>query len=238
MVEQGVKKAKAFGLDLEEMAKAGLHFGHRKSRLHPRMKPYIFGIRKAVHIIDLEETAKKLAEALEFIQGIFKEKKTILFVGTKVQHQELIKELAEKYSFPYVSERWLGGSLTNFGIMRKRVAHLQELKDKINSEGFAKYGKKEQSMLKRELRSLTTKFAGVESLEELPDALFIFNIKKDNLALREAKRMGIPVIAVVDTNVDPSQVDWPIPASDDGIKAARYVLGKVDEAIGRVMGNE
>ena len=234
MVEQIVKKVKGFGLDLEEMVKAGLHFGHRKSKLHPKMKPYIFGIRKTVHIIDLEETAKKLAEALEFIQNILKEKKTILFVGTKIQHQGLIKELAEKYNFPYVSERWLGGSLTNFDIMRKRVAYFQELRDKVNSEEFAKYGKKEQSMLKRELRNLTTKFAGVESLEKLPNALFIFDIRKDNLALREAKRMGVPVVAVVDTNVDPSQVDWPIPASDDGAKAAEYILGKVDEAIEKV----
>ena len=233
MVEQNVKKAKAFGLDIEEMFKAGLHFGHRKSKLHPKMKPYVFGIRKTVHIINLEETVKKLVEALEFIQNTFKEGKTILFVGTKAQHQGLIKELAEKHSLPYVSERWLGGSLTNFGIMRKRVAYFQELRDKVNSEDFAKYGKKEQSMLKRELRNLTTKFGGVEFLEKLPDALFIFDIKKDNLALREAKRIGIPVIAVADTNVDPSQVDWPIPASDDGMKAAEYILGKVDEAIGR-----
>ena len=215
------------------MVKAGLHFGHRKSKLHPKMKPYVFGIRKTVHIINLEETVKKLVEALEFIQNTFKEGKTILFVGTKAQHQGLIKELAEKHSLPYVSERWLGGSLTNFGIMRKRVAYFQELRDKVNSEDFAKYGKKEQSMLKRELRNLATKFGGVEFLEKLPDALFIFDIKKDNLALREAKRIGVPIIAIVDTNVDPSQVDWPIPASDDGMKAAEYILGKVDEAIGR-----
>lgn len=234
MVEQEVKQTKEFGLDLEEMVKAGLHFGHRKSKLHPKMKPYVFGIRKTVHIINLEETAKKFADALKFIQDIFKEKKTILFVGTKVQHRGLIKGLAEKYNLPYVSERWLGGSLTNFGIMRKRVAYFQELRDKVNSEGFAKYGKKEQSMLKRELRNLTTKFGGVESLEKLPNALFVFDVRKDNLALREAKRMNIPVIAVVDTNVDPSEVDWPIPASDDGIKAARYIVGKVEEAIEKV----
>lgn len=234
MVEQKIKTAKGFGLDLEEMAKAGLHFGHRKSKLHPKMKPYVFGIRKAVHIIDLEETVKKLTEALEFIQGLVKEEKTILFVGTKVQHRELIKEFAKKHGLPCVSERWLGGSLTNFEIMRKRVAHFQELRDKVGSDEFAKYGKKEQAMIKRELRNLATKFTGVEFLEKLPDALFIFDIKKDNLALREAKKIGIPVIAVVDTNIDPSQIDWPIPASDDGVKAAEYVLGKVDEAIARV----
>jgi len=225
------EKTSSFGLNPEEMVKAGLHLGHSTSKLHPRMKPYIYGIKKTIHIINLEKTLEKLKQALEFVQKAISEGKTILLVGTKPQHKELIKSLAEECNFPYVNQRWLGGTLTNFSIMRKRIKHFQELRSKINSEEFDQYTKKEQTKMKEELHNLENKFGGVEEMESLPEIVFICDIRKDEIALKEAKKKEISVIAVVDTNANPALVDWPIPASDDAVSSARYILDKIKKAI-------
>ena len=219
------------GFNLEEMVKAGLHFGHVCSRLHPKMKKYIFGVRKTVHIFDLKETAQKLRLALDHVEELIRDNKKILFVGTKIQHREPVRELAGEFGFSYVATRWLGGFLTNFDVMRKRVVYWQGLRDQVQDASFAKRPKKEQARLKRELFNLTTKFAGIEKMEKLPDALFICDIRKDNIALKEAIRMKLPVIAITDSNVDPSLVDWPIPTTDDGISAAKYIFEKLRESI-------
>lgn len=223
--------AKEIELNLEEMAKAGLHFGHKTSKLHPKMLSYIFGVRNTIHIIDLEKTKEKLKEAIVFIQNLVKEKKTILIVGTKIQLKELVKEFATEFSFPYVNHRWLGGLFTNFEVMKKRVEYLKELEQKKEKGEFEKYTKKEKTLLERKLTKLKEKFEGIKNLEKLPDAVFILDMEKDKLAVKEARKMGIKIIAISHTNVDPTLADFPIPANDDAISSVKYILEKVKEAI-------
>lgn len=220
-----------FKLDVEEMAKAGLHFGHRVSRVHPKMAPFLFGVRNTVHVIDLEKTKKKLAEALKFIQQLISEQKTLLVVGTKVPVKELVKAFAKECDLPYVTERWLGGTFTNFDILKKRIEHFKDLERKKREGELAKYTKKEQVLFDRELRKLEIKFGGIKDLEKLPDVLFVLDMKKDALAVKEARVKGIKVVGVSDTNVDPTLADYPIPANDDAISSVKYILEKVKEAV-------
>lgn len=218
-------------LSVEEMGKAGLHFGHRTSRTHPKMSRYLYGTRNTVHIIDLEKTKEKFEEALEFIQKLISENKVLLFVGTKVQAKELMKNTAIECGLPYISERWLGGTLTNFEIIKKRVEHFKDLEDKKIKGELEKYTKKERAKVDKELRDLETKFGGIKNLEQLPAAIFILDMKKDNLAVKEARMKGIIVMGITDTNVDPTLADYPIPANDDAISSLKYILEKVKEAI-------
>lgn len=218
-------------LDIEEMAKAGLHFGHKTSKLHPKMLPYIFGVRNTIHIIDLEKTKEKLKEALEFIKNLVKEKKTILVVGTKVQLKDLVREFATQFGFPYVNHRWLGGTFTNFEVIKKRVDFLKELEAKKEKGEFEKYTKKEKMLLERKLAKLKEKFEGLKNLEKLPDAVLILNMEKDKLAVKEARKMGVKIVAICHTNADPSLVDYPIPANDDAVSSVKYILDKIKEAI-------
>jgi len=218
-------------LDTEEMAEAGLHFGHKTSRIHPKMTPYLFGSRGGVHIIDLEKTKEKLEEALNFIGEIIAEEKVLLLVGTKVQTKQTLKKIAEECNLPYVSERWLGGTFTNFSNILKRVEHYKELERKKTEGELEKYTKKERAKFDKELERLSMKFEGIRNLTKMPDAIFVCDMKKDILALSEAKNKGIKVIAIADTNVDPTQIDYPIPASDDALSSVEYILGKVKEVI-------
>jgi len=221
-----------FKLDTEEMAKAGLHFGHRISKIHPKMMPYLAGIRNTVHLIDLEKTKEKFESALKFIQQLISENKILLFVGTKIQVKELVKEVAVACGLPYVTERWLGGTFTNFGVMKKRVEYMKDLEQKLaNSEIMQKYKKKEKAEMEQELRELKLKFEGIKNLEKLPDAIFVFDMKKDGLSVKEASVKGVKVIGISDTNTDPSLADYPIPANDDAISSVKYILEKVKEAI-------
>jgi len=236
MVEKKKKeevKGADFGLDIKEMAEAGLQFGHKPSKLHPRMMPFVFKKRKNVYLINLEETKESLAKALEYIQEVAGAGKKILFVGTKIQHKEIVKDLGEKCGFSFVTERWLGGLLTNFKVMRKRVEYFQELKEKIESSDFEEYTKKEQFDMKRELQVLIKKFGGIEDLKGLPDAIFICDLKEGDLAFKEARRKSIPVVAVVDVNIDPTFVDYPIFANDDARSSMAYILNKVEEMIAK-----
>jgi len=221
-------------LNIDEMANAGLHLGHRTSKLHPKMLPYIFGVRNNVHIIDLEKTREKLKEALNFIQKLIKEKKIILVVGTKIQLKELVKEFATQFNFPYINHRWLGGTFTNFEIIKKRVEYLKELEEKKEKGEFEKYTKKERLLLERKLSKLKEKFEGIKKLEKIPEVVFILDMEKDNLAVKEAKIMGIKIIAISHTNVDPTLADFPIPANDDAITSVQYILEKIKEAILKV----
>jgi len=225
------KKKKEINLDVEEMAKAGLHFGHRTSRLHPKMLPYIFGTRNTVHIIDLEKTKEKLREALDFIQKLISEGKTLLVVGTKIQSKNLVESFAKEFDLPYVSERWLGGTFTNFSVIRKRVEYFKELERKKKEGELEKYPKKERMKIEEELRELEKKFGGIKNMESLPEAIFVLDMKKDSLAVKEAKRVGVKVIGISDTNCDPTLADYPIPANDDAISSLKYILEKVKEAI-------
>ena len=220
-----------FDLKVEEMAEAGLHFGHKTSKVHPKMLPYIFGTRNTIHLIDLEKTKEKLAEALRFIKNLVSEGKTILFVGTKVQINDLVEKLAKECDLPYVKERWLGGTFTNFPVIRKRVEHFLDLEKRKKEGDFEKYTKKERLKLERELENLEKKFGGIRNLEKLPEAVFVCDMVKDKLAIKEARRKGVKVIAIADTNADPTLADYPIPANDDAISSVKYILEKVKEVI-------
>lgn len=228
----GIKKEKdKFNIDPEEMTRVGVHFGHRTSRINPKMQPYLFGVRNTVHIIDLAKTKEKLIEALEFIQKLVSEDKILLLIGTKIQIKDLVKSMAEECGLPYVNERWLGGTFTNFAALLKRVEYYKELEAKKAQGELEKYTKKEKAQFDQELKRLEVKFKGIKGLNRLPDAIFVCDIIKDRLAVKEAREKGIKVIALCDTNVDPTLADYPIPASDDAISSVKYILDKVKEAI-------
>lgn len=218
-------------LNVEEMANAGLNFGHTVSKLHPKMKPFVAGIKNNVHMIDLEKTAKEFEIALNFISKIISESKVMIFVGTKIQVKALVKDTAEKCEMPYVVERWLGGTFTNFETISKRVQYFKELENKKTTGELEKYTKKERLIFDRELESLKVKFEGIRNMKKLPEAVLIFDVKKDITCAREAKRKGIKIIGVVDTNIDPTLVDYPIPANDDAISSIKYILEKVQETV-------
>lgn len=222
-------KENGFGLDVTEMTKAGMHFGQRTSRTHPKMLPYIFGVRNSIHIIDLEKTLPKFSEALAFIKTLTEDGKIIMFVGTKPPIKSLIRETATDCSMPYVVERWLGGTITNWPIISKRIEYFKELERKKKEGELEKYTKKERLQIDKELKTLEEKFQGIKELPRLPDAIFLSDLKKDEGALKEARLKRIPTIAICDTNVDPTLVDFPIPANDDAISSIKYVLEKIKE---------
>jgi small subunit ribosomal protein S2 len=225
------EKKSEIKIDAEEMAQAGLHFGHKTSKINPKMKPYLAGTRNSIYIIDLEKTVEKLKEALDFIQDIVSEGKTLVLVGTKVQVKEILKNTAEECGLPYVSERWLGGTFTNFETIKKRIDYFKDLESKRKSGELEKYTKKEKANFDREIKGLEMRFGGIKNLTRIPEAIFVSDMKKDILAIREAKAKGVKVIGIADTNVDPNLADYPIPANDDAITSLRYILGKVKEAI-------
>lgn len=232
-VKEKIEKTKEidFNLDIEEMYGAGLHFGHRTSRVHPKMKPYLQGARNTVYIISLEKTAEKLKEALKFIQELILQEKILLLIGTKIQVKNLVKEMAEECNLPYVTERWLGGTFSNFGIIKKRIEYFKNLEEQRKTGELEKYTKKEKAKINQKLKDLEIKFGGIKNLEKLPEAIFVLDMKKDNLAIKEARMKGIKVIGISDTNTDPTLADYPIPANDDAISSVKYILDKVKEAI-------
>ena len=218
-------------IDVEEMTTSGVGFGHRFSKLHPKMKPYVSGVKNNVHMIDLEKTAKELEKALKFISKIISEGKVMVFVGTKIQIKNLVKLAAEDCGLPYVTERWLGGTFTNFETISKRVEYFKDLENKKATGEFEKYTKKERLKLDKEIASLKIKFEGIKNMSKIPEAVFILDIRKDDTCVREAKRKGIKMIALCDTNVDPTAIDYPIPANDDAISSVNYILEKVKKTI-------
>jgi len=218
-------------LDIEEMEKAGVNFGHKVSKLHPKMKPYISGVKNNVHIFDLEKTSKELSKALTFISKLVSEGKSIVFVGTKIQLRAIISEAAGECGFPYVTERWLGGTFTNFETIQKRVSYFKDLEAKKQKGELEKYTKKEQLNFDREIAKLKIKFEGIRNMAKLPDAVFVFGLDKDLTCAKEAKIKGIKIISIVDTNVNPDIVDYPIPANDDTISSVRYIIDRVKETV-------
>ena len=230
-IQAAVQEEPKLDKDLQEMAADGLQFGHRKSQTHPKMKPYISGVRNSIHIIDLKYTKEKLDEALAFIKELIEEDKVLLFVGTKVQVRQLVKETAQAVSLPYVSERWIGGIFTNFDTVSKRIERLNELEQGEKDGSFEKYTKQEQAKIKDEIRILNMKFGGMKNMTKLPDAIFVFDLNENMLAVKEAQKKGIPIIALADTNTDPSLADYAIPANNDAVSSVRYILDKVKETI-------
>ncbi len=225
------KQDSKINISPEEMLEAGCHFGHRVSASHPKMKPYVFGVRNNVQIIDLEKAAQKLAEALEFIQELIKNGKVLMLVGTKIQIKDLVAQTARDCNLPWASERWLGGTFTNFETIKKRVDYLKDLETKKANGDLEKYTKKERIKIDREMAGLELRLGGIKNMEKLPDAIFVCDMKKDNLAIREAKKKGVKVVGISDTNINPDLADYAIPANDDAISSVKYILDKVKEAI-------
>jgi small subunit ribosomal protein S2 len=220
-----------FKLSIEDMDNAGVNTGHKISKLHPKMKPYIVGVKNGVHIIDLEKTKNALEKALAFISKLVAEGKSIVFVGTKIQLKGIVQMAAEACQVPYVTERWLGGTFTNFETLQKRVNYFKDLERKKETGDLAKYTKKEQLDFDREIQALKTKFEGIRNMSKLPDAVFIAGLDKDLTCAKEAKKKGIKIISIVDTNLNPDIVDYIIPANDDAINAVQHILDKVKGAI-------
>jgi len=216
---------------IKQLLEAGAHFGHQTGRWHPRMKNYIFTKRNGIHIIDLERTAVMLDKACDFIQQVVSEGGTILFVGTKKQAQESVEEEAQRCGMYYVNQRWLGGMLTNFATIQARIDHLVRLEDQHTRGEFGRLLKKEILKIGEEISRLNRQMGGFKEMTNLPSVLFIIDPPKENIALAEAKRMGIPVVAIVDTNCNPDDIDYPVPANDDAIRAIKLICNKVADAV-------
>jgi len=204
---------------VKELLEAGVHFGHQTTRWNPKMRNYIYGARNGIHIIDLQKTIHKFREAEKFVQNLTQQGKKLLFVATKTQAKELIAEEAERCGMYYVNQRWLGGALTNFQTIRKSIERLLEL-ERIEEEGrFDLLRKKEAQRKRKEIEKLNKFLCGIKSMKDLPDAVFIVDTRKERIALAEANKLGIPVVAIVDTNCDPDGIDYPIPGNDDAIRS-------------------
>jgi len=216
---------------LEEMLKAGVHFGHQAKRWHPKMEPYIFAERGGIHIINLEETQRLLKETLDHVKGVVSRGGLILFVGTKRQAQDPVAKEAIRCGMPYVHARWLGGTLTNFGEIKKLIRRLKMLREQNERGELKKYTKKEQLWFAREIEELTGKVGGIELLERMPEAVFVLDMHADKIAVHEAVVMKVPVIAICDTNVNPDDVDFIIPANDDASKSLALITKFMADAV-------
>jgi len=216
---------------MKQLLEAGVHFGHQTRRWNPKMASYIFTDRNGIYIIDLQKTVKKVEEAYNFVKQLSAEGETILFVGTKKQAQEAVKEEAERCGMFYVNQRWLGGMLTNFQTIRRRIDRLHEL-EKMEAEGTMEVlPKKEVAELIHEKERLQKFLGGIKEMRKLPGALFVIDPRKERIAVAEARKLGIPIVAIVDTNCDPDEVDYVIPGNDDAIRAVRLLTGKMAEAV-------
>ena len=216
---------------MKQLLEAGVHFGHQTRRWDPKMAEYIFQARNGIHIIDLQKTSKKIDEAYAFLKEQVEEGKTVLFVGTKKQAQECVKEAAEKSGMYYVDQRWLGGMLTNFDTIRTRVQRLKDL-EKMQEDGtFEVLPKKEVILLKKEMEKLERNLGGIKNMEEIPGVIFLVDPKKEHIAILEAKKLGIPVIGLVDTNCNPEEVDYAIPGNDEAIRAVKLITDVMANAI-------
>ena len=218
-------------ITMKELLEAGVHFGHQTKRWDPRMKEYIFGERNGIYIIDLQKTLKMFKEASRFVTDLAGQGKVILFVGTKRQAQDAIAEEAQRCGMFYINQRWLGGLLTNWVTVQKSVKRLKELDEMATDGRYELLPKKEVIKLERERKHLQANLAGIKNMSRLPDAVFVIDSNKEQIAVREARKLGIPVVAVVDTNCDPSEVDYVIPGNDDALRAIRLFTSKISESI-------
>jgi small subunit ribosomal protein S2 len=218
-------------LTMKELLEAGVHFGHQTKRWNPKMQKYIFGERNGIYIIDLQKTLKKFREAYAFVRDLAAGGGTVLFVGTKKQAQDTVFEEASRCGMYFVNQRWLGGTLTNFSTIRKSIARLNKLEEMHQTGEYERLPKKEVLELERERQRLEKALAGIKTMDHLPSALFIVDPRKERIAVAEARRLGIPTVAVVDTNCDPTEIDYPIPGNDDAIRAVRLITARVADAI-------
>lgn len=218
-------------MSLKTLIETGAHFGHQVRRWNPKMAEFIYGVHEGIHVFDLTITKKKLEEALKLLKSSAKEEKIILFLGTKKQAKEKIKEVAQATESFYITERWLGGTITNFEQIQKSARKLADLKKKMEEGEFKTFTKKERLLIEREIARLERFFGGIVEMKRIPDVLVVVDTKREMAAVKEAARAGVTVVGIVDTNADPTLVDYPIPMNDDGTKALDYVLGLMQEAI-------
>jgi small subunit ribosomal protein S2 len=221
----------AVEITMKELLEAGVHFGHQTRRWNPKMKEYIFGERNGIHIVDLQKTLKMFRDAARFVSELSGQGKTILFVGTKRQAQEAVAEEAQRCGMYYINHRWLGGTLTNWATLQKSIKRLKQLRAMVEDGRMAQLSKKEAARLKREMDHHLENLAGIENMAALPDAMFVIDSNSEEIAVREARRMGIPVVSIVDTNCNPEVVDWVIPGNDDALRAIRLFASKISDAV-------
>ena len=218
-------------VSMKALLESGVHFGHRTNKWNPKMRPYIFTERNGIHIIDLQQTVKLLDDAFNKVRDTVAAGGTILFVGTKRQAQETIQEEAERCGMPYVNQRWLGGTLTNWVTIQQRIIELTRLEKLFETGEINQLTKKEGLLIQREITRLQTRLSGIRNMKSLPDLLFVIDIEREDTAVREANLKGIPVIALVDTNCDPSDIDYVIPSNDDAIRAIKLLVGRMADAV-------
>ena len=218
-------------ISMKQLLEAGVHFGHQTRRWNPKMAPYIFTERNGIYIIDLQKTVKKVDEAYNFLRSVAEQGETILFVGTKKQAQDAVKDEAIKSDMYYVNERWLGGMLTNFQTIQKRINRLKELEAMEENGTFEVLTKKEVLSLRHEMERLQKFLGGIKTMTKLPGALFVVDPRKERIAVAEAKKLGIPIVGIVDTNCDPDEIDYVIPANDDAIRAVKLLTARMADAV-------
>lgn len=218
-------------ISMKNLLEAGVHFGHQTKRWNPKMSKYVFGARNGIYILDLQKTVQCFNQAYEFVRDTAKKGGSFLFVGTKKQAQEAIKTSAERCGAFYMNNRWLGGTMTNFETIRSRVKRLKELEDMFNTGYVNRYTKKEVSLLRKEFEKLEKNLGGIKEMGGMPDVLFIIDLKMEMNAVKEAQKLGIPIVAIVDTNCDPDLVDFPIPGNDDAIRACQLISDRLADAI-------
>lgn len=218
-------------ISMKQLLEAGVHFGHQTRRWNPKMDRYIFTERNGIYIIDLQKTVKKVEEAYHFVKQLAEDGGTILFVGTKKQAQESVQEEADRCGMFFINQRWLGGTLTNFQTIQKRINRLQQL-EKMQEDGtFEVLPKKEVILLKKEMDRLEKFLGGIKGMKQMPSALFVVDPRKERIAIAEARKLGIPIVAIVDTNCDPDEIDYVIPGNDDAIRAVKLLTGKMADAV-------
>ena len=218
-------------VSMKQLLECGVHFGHQTRRWNPKMKPYIFTERNGVYIIDLQKTVKGLEKAYDFVRSVAKDGGSVLFVGTKRQAQDTISEEAQRCGMFYINQRWLGGLMTNFTTIRKRVQRMVELQKHEAENDWGSYTKKEISLFRKELAKLEKYLLGIKEMRALPDALFVIDPRREDIAVMEARKLHIPVISIVDTNCDPEVIDYPIPGNDDAIRAIKLICGLMANAV-------
>lgn len=218
-------------ISMKQLLEAGVHFGHQTRRWNPKMDRYIFTERNGIYIIDLQKTVKKVEEAYNFVKSVADDNGTILFVGTKKQAQDSVKEEAERCGMYYINQRWLGGTLTNFETIKKRVNRLHDLERMENDGTFELLPKKEVILLRKEMERLEKFLGGIKHMKALPSALFVIDPRKERIAVAEARKLGIPIVGIVDTNCDPDEIDYVIPGNDDAIRAVKLLTGKIADAV-------
>lgn len=216
---------------LKELLENAVHFGHRTQKWNPSMRPFLYGDREGIHIFDLEKTAIQLQKACEFLKKSASQGKTILFVSTKPQATKILTEAAQNSKVPFVVRRWIPGLLTNFSTIRRRIRYLKNLQEQEKNDEFEKYTKKEAHNLRRTIDKLELSLGGVKELSNPPDIVFVVDIIRDNIAVKEAKRLKIPVVGIVDSNADPNSIEHPIPGNDDAIKSLQFLITKISQAV-------